>query len=221
VRGFDDEIYRKFRAAFNQLSTRPIPFHASSHEFLLENATWVIECASIHTKDGKTSEDCAQGTAFFLKDIGIVTCAHCLGNVRNYICHPSAPAKEFDVEVVAKSDDIDLAILRMVDVDQQPSAAFIQSTDSNFVQRGDKIVVAGYPDFGRGDQLTIRDGQVSSIKMISGIRRFHISAPLSHGNSGGPVLNSRKQVTGVAATGVDNVFGVIPIAALEHIMPRT
>lgn len=226
VRGFDDEIYRKLRIAYNLLGTQSIPLHENSREFTLENAIWVFECTFKKLEGGKPIEDCNQGTAFFLENVGIVTCAHCIGE-RNYIYHPTNPAQQLEVELLAKSDDIDLAVLKLTDSSFQPIAAFKSGNDSNAVQRGEKVVLAGFPSFGPGSQLSVKDGNIQSIKNKSGIRRFNISAPIIAGNSGGPVFNIRGQVIGVAVTGADSIFeaekteahGVIPIAALEHLKP--
>lgn len=225
VRGFDDEIYRRFRTAFNLLSTKKIPIHENSLDFKMENAIWIFEGIFDKNDKGEKVEDFNQGTAFFLDKIGLVTCAHCVGEKRNYIYHPANPTKMIEVELLVKSDDIDLAIFKTPDIDFKASASFTQTNDSNAVQRGDRIVVAGFPGYGPGSTLSVRDGHITSIKHKSGIRRFNVSAPIIAGNSGGPVLNSRGQIVGIAVTGADNIIeaekteanGVIPVAALEHL----
>ncbi len=224
VRGFDDEIYRRFRNLFNSLSSIQIPIHKSSRDFKLEKSIWVLEF-----NDGDLPDDISQGTAFFLEGVGLVTCAHCVGN-NTYIYHPSDPSKHYDVIVVAKSDDIDLAVLDVPEPLPAKSLGFSSASDSNFVQRGDRTTLAGFPQFGPGSHLSVKEGHIQSIKMTSGIRRFNLSTPIIGGNSGGPVFNNRGQVIGVAVTGADDVSsaqntdanGVIPIAALEHLkMPAS
>lgn len=219
VRGFDDGIYRKLRTIYNQLSSIQIPLHSSSREFTLENGVWVIE------SDSENVDELSQGTAFFLDGVGLVTCAHCLGPGRNFIYKPSVPSATWDVEVVAKSDDIDLAVIRVVNPGFVPPASFRPSNDSNGVQRSDRVTLAGWPQYGPGSELSVKEGQVQSIKHRSGIRRFNISAPIIGGNSGGPVFNLRGQVIGVAVTGgatlanalAEEAQGVIPISALGQI----
>ena len=49
----------------------------------------------------------------------------------------------------------------------------------------------------QGYEFSISDGLVSQIQVIDGFAQCQISCPISSGNSGGPVLNSRGEVLGV------------------------
>ncbi len=61
---------------------------------------------------------------------------------------------------------------------------------------GDKIMVAGSP---MGLEQTITEGIVSAWRIISGKGKvLQISAPISPGSSGGPVLNMGGEVVGIA-----------------------
>jgi RNA-directed DNA polymerase len=224
IRGFDDEIYRKLRRNYNQLSTKPIPTHESTWEHALENGIWVIEY--LYDEPGKAEPTCFQGTAFFLKGVGLVTCAHCLGPKDNYAFHPSRPTKTYEVEIIAQHEVVDLAIINLKGTETEDIPAFTASNDSLYVERRDRVTLAGWPKFGPGSTLSLKEGQVQSIKNLSGIRRFNVSTPIIEGNSGGPIFNIRGQVIGVAATGArdaddeDRVeaHAAIPIAALSHLL---
>ncbi|MCG8568282.1 MAG: S1C family serine protease [Desulfobacterales bacterium] len=62
---------------------------------------------------------------------------------------------------------------------------------------GEKILVAGSP---LGLEQTVSEGIVSAWRKIPGKGRvLQISAPISPGSSGGPVLNMKGEVVGVAA----------------------
>ena len=57
-----------------------------------------------------------------------------------------------------------------------------------------------------------------------GSRRIQISAPISEGSSGGPVLNSRGEVIGVAVsrlTEEQNLNFVIPSNYLKELLTKT
>src|SRR5690606_26419168 len=62
-------------------------------------------------------------------------------------------------------------------------------------QVGDRIYVMGNP---MGLEGTFSDGLVSAKRTLVGVALIQISAPISPGSSGGPVLNARGQAVGVA-----------------------
>ena len=80
---------------------------------------------------------------------------------------------------------------------------------------GDRIIAIGNP---LGLESTVSEGIVSGIRRINdGFELYQITAPLSPGNSGGPVLNSKGEVIGVATAtlaGGQNLNFAVPIAAL-------
>jgi len=51
-----------------------------------------------------------------------------------------------------------------------------------------------------GLEKTLSDGLLSGIRVLGGVRRFQISAPISHGSSGGPIFNDYGQVIGLAVS---------------------
>ena len=62
---------------------------------------------------------------------------------------------------------------------------------------GERVVVIGAPE---GLTNTVSDGLVSAIRSIDGRVLLQISAPISPGSSGGPVLNTRGEVIGVSVS---------------------
>lgn len=63
-------------------------------------------------------------------------------------------------------------------------------------------------------QNTLSQGLVSGIRDMDGYRLFQISAPISHGNSGGPVFNRNGEVIGIAVATIEggqNLNFAIPI----------
>jgi RNA-directed DNA polymerase len=176
----------------------------------ISDAVWVIESEANST----------QGTGFFLKDVGLVTCAHVVHH-DSVAFRASAPLASFSLRIRHCEPTIDLAICDF-DVKNPPSLA---GAVSRQLKRGDKIILAGFPNFQYGDTPRISPGVVVSFRIVSAIQRLMIDTAIVKGNSGGPVLNSDGAVIGIAVTGTDRVglpedttdYGVIPIQALDYL----
>jgi serine protease Do len=88
---------------------------------------------------------------------------------------------------------------------------------------GQRVVVLGSP---LGLELTVTEGMVSAIRTVRGRGEFlQISAPISPGSSGGPVVNMTGQVIGIATFQVrgENINFAVPgyrILALRDGPPR-
>jgi len=90
-------------------------------------------------------------------------------------------------------------------------------------QAGERIAVIGSP---HGLEQTVTDGIVSAVRRDDGWEKVQISAPISHGSSGSPVVNLQGKVIGVATFSVggqalnfaSSVVHLVPlVAALEHL----
>jgi S1-C subfamily serine protease len=96
------------------------------------------------------------------------------------------------------------------------NAPVLKLGDSDKVQLQDHVTVFGYPgaaDTGVLDQksaleASITDGKVSAKKNAQdGAPVLQISAPATHGNSGGPVLNDKGEILGMLTFRGDTVNG--------------
>jgi len=94
--------------------------------------------------------------------------------------------------VIAVDKRKDIAFLKIPAVDL-PCAKLGRSST---VEVGNTIYSIGSP---LGLQNTLSHGLVSGIREMDGYRLFQISAPISHGSSGGPVFNASGEVIGIAA----------------------
>ncbi len=69
------------------------------------------------------------------------------------------------------------------------------------VVKGQRVYVFGNPN---GLSFTVSDGIVSAFRKLSQFGEvFQMTAPISGGSSGGPVVNERGEVVGISVTGVD------------------
>ena len=67
--------------------------------------------------------------------------------------------------------------------------------NSDTLQVGESVYAVGNP---QGLEGTFSEGIVSSIRRVGSDKLLQITAPISPGSSGGPVLNSKSEVIGVS-----------------------
>jgi S1-C subfamily serine protease len=162
-----------------------------------------------------------QGTCFHLRDVGLVTCAHVLGT-ENVVLSSThrRPEDVFAARVVLRDDRVDLAILEAPGLPLGPG---LSRGSADGLRQPDHVALLGYPNHNVGDSCRFAPGQVVSFRALRGLRWLLLNTPIIAGNSGGPVIDGRSRVVGVAAAGVDcddeaertEKHGVIPIDALE------
>ena len=135
----------------------------------------------------------SRGSGFFIASDKIITNRHVIEKSNRVEVH-LVDGKKFTAKgVLAIDGEGDLALLQ-VDVPQnlaQP-LPIVQTTP----QEGESIVVVGNPF---GLEGSVSNGIVSAVREISGYGKIiQITAPISPGSSGSPVVNMRGQVIGVA-----------------------
>jgi serine protease Do len=145
---------------------------------------------SLKTYDADGSE-LLMGSGFILTDGRIVTNAH--------VVEGAARAEVFDAEgrlmgtashAEALSTAVDLAVLPRLGT---PRNTVRLARHAPSV--GEEVVAIGSPE---GLTNTVSNGIVSAYRDVEGQRMMQITAPLSEGSSGGPVLNRRGEVVGVS-----------------------
>jgi hypothetical protein len=117
-----------------------------------------------------------------------------------------------EVSVVRTDGKEDLALLRVEERVMRP-LTLAHTT----VAVGDVVYVVGNP---QGLEGTFSQGIVSALRGNSFVQ---ITAPISHGSSGGPVLNARGEVIGVAVGAIEegqNLNFAIPVAKLVALLKR-
>lgn len=127
---------------------------------------------------------------------------------RAYVVLPNGDKLDYEIKQYGKpGSGRDAAIIKV----KTENAPTLPIADSSKVQVADQIVVIGYP--GVADmkvlldeksqlQASVTDGAISSLKRAtSGEQILQISAPITHGNSGGPAMNMKGEVVGLATFG--------------------
>jgi len=200
VRGKDDTLYIHFLKHYGRLnpgySFRVTAGLRTSWD-LMQEALWVLETAY---DDDKGNAVISQGTAFALEGVGIVTCAHVVNGGSTEAFRASEPSKKLKVRVLQKNVDLDVALIEI----SGHYAVQLQAADPAQVKQLDPVTVLGSPNYNLGDQVLIHQGQVTGFRPKNGIRRILIDAHIVQGNSGGPVLDDKHRVIGLAVTGAQD-----------------
>jgi tetratricopeptide (TPR) repeat protein len=169
---------------------------------------------AIETFDAR-GEKLSRGSGFFIGSDRVVTNRHVIDNAYRAEVH-SYNGSVYQVKgVLAVDAEGDLALLR---VDAPPNQVRPLLLDRTSPQEGESVLVIGNP-FGLEGSVT--NGIVSAVRDIPTFGRIiQITAPISPGSSGSPVVNMQGQVIGVATlqiTGGQSVNFAIPSERISQL----
>jgi tetratricopeptide (TPR) repeat protein len=169
---------------------------------------------AIETFDAR-GEQLSRGSGFFIDSNRVVTNRHVIENAYRAEVH-SYNGYVYPVKgVVAVDAEGDIAVLRIEAPAGQVRAL---SLDRTSPQEGESVVVIGNP-FGLEGSVT--NGIVSAVRDIPTFGRIiQITAPISPGSSGSPVVNMHGQVIGVATlqiTGGQSINFAIPSERISQL----
>lgn len=167
----------------------------------LYSLTFSQEASIIYKKTASSTvtieTDDAQGSGFFVGNNLIVTNYHVIEGTTKAICYLTGSSSRFKIDgYVAADKKIDLIILRISELDKSSIKMSIES-----VSPGQKIFVIGSPI---GLPATISDGIISGLRDFNNYDLIQITAPISPGSSGGPVLNTKGEAIGVSVGQLKN-----------------
>jgi TPR repeat protein len=152
----------------------------------------------------------ATGSGFYVSAAGdIVTNHHVVDG-----CKQMRLASGTPLDLVTSDKANDLALLKA----PKPGPSFVRFRDGRGVRTGEGILIAGFPLRDEiSSEINVTTGNVSSLAGPNNDRTLiQITAPVQHGNSGGPVLDLSGNIVGVvqskfdpsADTGDDNTIDV-------------
>jgi RNA-directed DNA polymerase len=215
VRGDEDIIYRKLAYNLTDALGKPnLKYKKTAHD-IVADSTFIIH---------DSMEDC-YGTAFLLDGVGLITNFHVVDKInKDNVCilrifrHDETETNR-KVQLIKSDKEKDLAIFK-------PTKDFngikrLKIGDDTNIKVGDKITVIGFPDYGEGDTPHIDSGKVTQSKKRFENKIWVIDIPVIQGNSGGPVVNEKNEVIGIATYGSKkhdystSFHGFIPISALS------
>jgi S1-C subfamily serine protease len=157
------------------------------------------------------------GSGFFVAPTIVATNLHVIGpDALGFVKHPGEDLLYPIDRVVAVDSLHDLALVTV----RRHTCAALPLGDPSKAVVGDEVFVVSNP---RGYEGTFSQGIVSAVRREGGVDVMQISAPMSHGSSGGPVLDSAGRVIGVATALVDgeqNINFALPSSLVADLLAR-
>ncbi len=161
------------------------------------------------------------GSGFFVTSDGVaVTNYHVIADTASAFVTTIDGGLYSVKNVIAFDENLDLAIIKVdkSSVNEHPAFEFPVATigNSDTIKAGQTVYALGSP---MGLQNTISNGIISNVSQRIGDDTFiQITAPISHGSSGGALVNEYGEVLGVTSAGIDeaqNIGFAIPINAMK------
>lgn len=140
----------------------------------------------------KISQPLGYGSGFIIDNETIVTNVHVIEGSSSAYVLLNGQEKKYSVSgYVAIDKANDLVILKVPDL----YGTALTLGSETFPDIGEKIYAVGNP---KGLNGTFSEGIISGIRDLTTNQVLQITAPISPGSSGGPVLNASGQVVGIA-----------------------
>lgn len=128
-----------------------------------------------------------------------------------------------DAQVLRSDKKADVALLKLLELeDQEIQPIPIAEGEPRL---GDAIRIFGYPAIG-GDSLTVTDGFLGGIDESESVPFYKTAAQIAGGNSGGPVVDEKGRLVGMAAAAyldseeVESIGLIIPVRYLVALLSQ-
>ena len=161
----------------------------------------------------------ALGSGFIVKPGVIATNMHVVsGSVRGWAKLVGKSERHPIESVVAIDEENDLVLLAVPGVAKAP---IMRLADSSKAAVGDEIFALGNP---LGLEGTVSSGIISGLRTSEKISLIQVTAPISPGSSGGPVVDTKGDVIGVAVStfrGGQNLNFAIPSQRVGVLLQQT
>jgi RNA-directed DNA polymerase len=192
VRGRDDIIYLLLLDRYLELDkkarVRRVVATAAASPEVVERAIWLLE-----EREGPVH---VQGTGFAAEGIGLITAAHVVTATTEASC-PAINVPGLAIRVDRKDDHVDVARLSLAS--RLPVRLKLGSSAQ--LKVGEAVKVLGFPLHRDGGSVNVENGKITAASKWHGVPHFVVDCAIVQGNSGGPVLNDKNEVIGIAVKG--------------------
>ena len=126
----------------------------------------------------------------------------------------------FEIRAVEGADFVrDLVVFQMYErgaTTKPNNLPHVTIGSSKYAAVGERVIAIGSP---QGLENTVSDGIIGAIREDESIRYLQITAPISHGSSGGPVLAPDGKMIGVATAQLEEGQNLNFAVAAEYLQP--
>jgi S1-C subfamily serine protease/antitoxin component YwqK of YwqJK toxin-antitoxin module len=142
------------------------------------------------------------GTGFYVNNDGfIATNYHVIKEASEIwvLCKQNGMSKKFKASVFQTDKKNDLAVIKITDSAFVPLPILPYQLASETIDVGSEVFSLGYPlaDV-LGENVKFTDGKISSLTGIDeDVTKYQVTAPIQHGNSGGPLFDNFGNVVGI------------------------
>ena len=182
-----------------------------------EIAKRAFESVVLLVMEDSNGQPISLGSGFFVREEVIASNLHVIERASRGYAKIIGQKAKFDIEGTVETDsERDLVLLKISALRTQP----LSLGNSDTVEVGEPIYAVGNP---QGLEGTFSQGIVSGIRSVRSDKILQITAPISPGSSGGPVLNAKGDVIGVAVAtfrGGQNLNFAIPSNYLRALLAK-
>jgi len=165
----------------------------------------------------------ARGSGAVIEGGFVLTAAHVVANYTFVELEKTTIPRKCPAKVVGICNDLDLALLKPVDEDFLKGVTPLKIGEMPSLRQ--RIYVAGFPI--GGEEISVTEGVVSRIEVqpyshsLKVALAVTVDAAINSGNSGGPVMNQKGELIGIAfqaLEGAEAIGHIVPPAVIKHFL---
>ena len=186
---------------------------ASAQETSAEQIARLKKAVVIVTTYDDRGKPLLQGSGFFVDSNQVATNFHVIKNASQIRVETFNGAVSTVTTILATDEKSDLALLQLDSPSPQSTVLYLKTTAP---AEGDSVTLISNP---QGSHWKVTRGSTGLLWEFHGLgERLQITAAISPGSSGGPVLDERGKVVGIATmyfNSIENLGFAVPVERLQ------